>query len=116
MMYAFPATLSGPKETSGTGEDTGVLTLLTLNLPEHLFSEDIIRASAELCVGFDLGAPCASVPRCTRLAGLHPAVAARCRLLWGFSTLASGALFYPSNSEAHQRRERVLKISFSSQK
>lgn len=115
-MYAFPARLSGPKETSGTGKDTSVLTLLTLNLPVHLFSGVHHGAGAELCVGFDLGAPRLFVPWCTRLAGRHPAVAVKCHLLWRLSVLASGALFYPSNIEVHQRRERVLKIPFSSQK
>lgn len=62
MMYAFPARLSGPKETSGTGKDTSVLTLLTLNLPVHLFSGVHHGAGAELYVGFDLGAPRLFVP------------------------------------------------------
>jgi hypothetical protein len=35
--------------------------------------------------------------------------------LRGHCVLASGTLFHSSNVQAHQRGERILKISFSSQ-
>ena len=116
VMYACPAKLPGPKETSGTEKDTSVFSLFWHYIPLCILPVSYITwASDELHVGFDLWAPHLHSLWSRRLVGLYPIIAVGCWRLRGWSMLVSGTLFYSSNIWMHQRSERIFlnSISFS---
>ena len=113
VMYACPAKLPGPKETAGTEKDTSIFSLFSHRIPLCILPVTYITwASDELCVGFDLWAPHLHSLWSRRLVGLYPVITMRCWRLRGWSTLASGTLFYSANIWVHQRSERIFKIPF----
>lgn len=114
MIYAFPATLPSPKETSGTEKDTLVFSFCWHLIPLCVFLvRCITRASAEPRVGFDLRVPHLPVPRWTSwLACIQ-------RLQWDAACRGAHPRWHLVRYfilPISRRSVRALKIPFSSQK